>query len=205
MTTKAHKLLTGTDLHENKGAAAASDDYVATATDGATVWKKLTAANLATTGNPFGAQLLHVTHQVSSGTDSGAATGATWNTRPLNTSLTNEITSATLSSNQISLPAGTYFAQAWGEGSGGQRQHKLRLRNVTDGATLIVGTSGDNTSGSSPHNGSVSLVGRFTLSGTKTIELQYYPTVGASVGGFGNATISGEVEVYSTVLIWRVA
>jgi hypothetical protein len=40
-----HKDLTGTELHENKGAAAAANDDVATVTSGATVWKKLTAAN----------------------------------------------------------------------------------------------------------------------------------------------------------------
>jgi hypothetical protein len=43
-----HSSLTGAELHENKGAAAASDDQVATVTSGATVWKKLTTDNLDT-------------------------------------------------------------------------------------------------------------------------------------------------------------
>lgn len=45
----AHSALTGSNLHENKGVASASDNYVATATSGATVWKKITAANVDTT------------------------------------------------------------------------------------------------------------------------------------------------------------
>lgn len=44
-----HSTLTGSELHENKGAASASNDTVATATAGATVWKKLTTANLDST------------------------------------------------------------------------------------------------------------------------------------------------------------
>lgn len=40
-----HSALTGSSLHENKGAAEADDDEVATATSGATVWKKLTPDN----------------------------------------------------------------------------------------------------------------------------------------------------------------
>lgn len=36
-----HSSLTGTELHENKGAASASDNTVASATTGATVWRKV--------------------------------------------------------------------------------------------------------------------------------------------------------------------
>lgn len=38
-----HSDLTGTDLHENKGVADASNDTVATAAAGATVWQKVNA------------------------------------------------------------------------------------------------------------------------------------------------------------------
>jgi YbbR domain-containing protein len=43
-----HKDITETNLHENKGVSAASDNFVATATSGATVWKKLTTDHLST-------------------------------------------------------------------------------------------------------------------------------------------------------------
>lgn len=41
-----HSSLTGVDLHENKGVAGASNDTVAVANTGATVWQKITSANI---------------------------------------------------------------------------------------------------------------------------------------------------------------
>jgi hypothetical protein len=41
-----HADLTGAELHENKGAATATDNFVATVTTGATVWKKITPSNI---------------------------------------------------------------------------------------------------------------------------------------------------------------
>lgn len=39
-----HSTLTGSELHENKGAAAAADNTVASATTGETVWRKVNVA-----------------------------------------------------------------------------------------------------------------------------------------------------------------
>ena len=47
-----HKDLMGTDLHENKGVATASDNFVATALSGATVWQKVTTSNIDTASIP---------------------------------------------------------------------------------------------------------------------------------------------------------
>ena len=47
-----HKDLTGTDLHENKGVATASDNFVATALSGATVWQKIATNNIDTSSIP---------------------------------------------------------------------------------------------------------------------------------------------------------
>lgn len=44
----AHSTLTGSNLHENKGAASATDNTVASATTGATVWRKVNAAMMDT-------------------------------------------------------------------------------------------------------------------------------------------------------------
>lgn len=44
-----HSSLTGAELHENKGVAAASDNTVASATSGATVWRKVNASMVDTT------------------------------------------------------------------------------------------------------------------------------------------------------------
>lgn len=216
--TVAHKNLTETELHENKGASTATDDFVATVTSGATVWKKLTSSNLTTTGNPFGSQLLHVRHVETTGTSAGAVlTNSTWNTRTLNSTVTNEITSATLTSNQISLPAGTYFIDAQiglaakivVSNSAQTIVDRPRLYNVTGSATLVSGVNHSsyhtsNTSSEFTLTPPRSLRGRFTLAGTTTIALQHYVS-GSAISLQGSPVTSGESEIYSDVLIWKVA
>src|SRR5688572_14319960 len=44
-----HDALTGAELHENKGVASASDNTVASATTGATVWRKVNSSMIDTT------------------------------------------------------------------------------------------------------------------------------------------------------------
>lgn len=190
-------------MHENKGVAAATDNTVATAVTGATVWAKLTASNLTGTGNSFGAQLLHVQHQVSSGTSGGSnATGA-FTIHPLTTVLTNEISGAALSSNQLTLPAGTYFCTARAVFSQTDAT-KLKIRNVSDSTDLLIGMSNQQSNGSGANNWEDTVSGRFTLAGTKTIELQYRCQTGVSGFGLGRPCNFGVVEVYAEVLIWKV-
>lgn len=202
MTTVAHKTLSGTDLHENKGAAAATDDYVATATSGATVWKKLTASNLTGTGNPFGGQLYHLQDQKASGTLSGTFSAGAWRTRTLNTELTAEISGASLSSNQITLPAGTYYLDASAEGylAG---NHKTKWYNVTDGSDVLHGTVAA-TGGTESKSSRSFVSGRFTIAGSKVFELQHRCSNTNNGDGFGAAATFSVVEVYADVKIWKV-
>lgn len=206
MANVAHSTLTGADLHENKGAAAATDDYVATVTSGATVWKKLTASNLTGTGNPFGGQLLHVREQQGNNVASTWTPSAgSFSTRVLNTSVTNEISSASLAANVISLPAGTYYVEAFAvaaTASAGNMQAQLRLYNTTDSAALVTGLSNRNANAGYTQSFENSLRGRFTIAGTKSITLQHFTSSGAATPGVVN---SGAVEVYAEVLIWKVA
>jgi len=58
-----HADLTGAELHENKGVAAATDDFVATAASSATVWKKITTDNIDTT-DIFGLNTIVVTCEI---------------------------------------------------------------------------------------------------------------------------------------------
>ena len=197
MTTKAHKLLTGTDLHENKGAASASDNTVATVTGGATVWKKLTKDNLTGTANPFGGQLFHVRDVKATSVAGGTATQGSWLRRDLNTSVTNEISSASLSSNQISLPAGTYYVEA-ASIFFGTVAAQTRFQNVTDSTTLVLGMTGY-----ASNSMNAILRGRFTLADTKTIELQYQVANTHVTDGLGVAGTWGD-NIYSEVQIWKV-
>lgn len=146
--------------------------------------------------------VLSVQDQKSSGTGAQALTTGTYVTRELNTTLSNTITGASLNTGTgvITLPAGSYevFATAnAGEvivaSPGG---HRLRLRNTTDSATLVFGTNCY--SNNSSTNPTASLVGGFTLAGTKDIALQHYVATGCDGG---TALGTGEVEVYSSMII----
>lgn len=205
MTTVEHSTLTGSSLHEPKGvaAAAANKVYVSNGS-GSGTWEQLPAAALASSANSFGAQLLHVREEQSSGTTSAngsSVAGTTEVVLTLNTIKTNEISGASLSSNQITLPAGTYYAEGmWAMGgSGGSPVGRCALNNVTDSTQLLRGPQFQDGSYVVP----CPIKGRFTLSGTKTITFSWYGTGG--VNTTGHVSKSGENEVYAELLIWKVA
>lgn len=162
--------------------------------------KKITVANLrAGTALP----VLHVRDEKASGTDGGGSSAGTWNVRDLNTVKTNQITGASLASNQITLPAGTYRIRA--DAPAFQvRRHQIRLQNVTDTAVEMVGTS--EISGDSSVSTTRSfLTGRFTIAAEKTFELQHWTQDAEATFGLGVETSSGEVEVYAEVWIEKEA
>ena len=149
----------------------------------------------------FESQLLHIRDEKSNGTAGGSSSAGSWQTRTLNTVKTNEITSASLSSNQVSLPSGTYYIMAKGLHFDGDR-HKIKLRNITDSSDEIIGSS-EYAEDSSNGTTSSYLNGRFTIGGTKVFEIQHRCEVGG--GSFGVQSSFGVIEVYADVQIWKVA
>ena len=120
----------------------------------------------------------------------------------LNTVVLNEISGASLASNQITLPAGTYkfFGKAPSHVGGGL---KALLYNVTDSSYPLVGTSGRN----NQDIGSlfeVTVMGKLTITAQKVFELRMFFEAGKDVDGFGIASNSGQVEVYAEVFIEKL-
>jgi hypothetical protein len=203
-----HASLTGSSLHENKGVATAADNTVATALNGHTVWKKLTSDNFGPGLMPFANNVFLVYDQRPAGTNAGQNVAATWTTAVLNTVATNSITGASLSSNQIILPTGKYWIEAYkmvgAAGAAGDSVGvaKLRLRNITDSTTESVGMSHYYASYAS---GEISLMDRFEVtSGPKTFALQYYYGTQKSQG-LGLATGGSEPEVFARVEIIKLS
>lgn len=161
-----------------------------------------------------GGPLLHVREeQASGGASASTFTLNTWVKQALNQAPTAEIPGNTLGSSQIGLPAGTYFlsatAMAYVSGFSTINNLKSRLRDVTNNVTKVVGFSSQNSNvfgGSGVNhfdtNMTVGTVGRFTLAGSATLELQMW--TGSTVATAPQPVSSGEVEVYANVLIWRV-
>jgi hypothetical protein len=152
---------------------------------------------------------LHVRNQQSSGVVSDSLTASTSVTRTLNAVVTNTIAGASLASNQITLPAGTYRIQASAPAyanttTAANVAHQASLYSVTDASVLLLGTSELATYASSTVNtpSRSFVIGQFTLATAKTICLQHWAN---KVASGGSATGSGLGEVYSQVEITKVA
>jgi hypothetical protein len=145
-------------------------------------------------------QIMHVQDRKAAGTDGGTFTSGAWRTRTLNTQVTNTITDASLATNQITLPAGTYEVQASAP-THSVGLNKLKLVNITDTTDLLNGTSV--TDGDSVGSLAV-LSGVITLTAAKVIELQHRCSGGQPTTGFGQASGFSTTEVYSEVMIKKL-
>lgn len=146
--------------------------------------------------------LLHIQDQQSDGSNGGSFSSGAWRTRTLNTAVTNDISGASLAANQITLPAGTFFIEARTPALE-VKSHQARLRNISDTATELVGTS--ETCGGTVDTVTPSIVrGQFTIAGAKIFEIQHICETTKTTDGFGRAGSFGVGEVYTDVLIWEI-
>ena len=150
----------------------------------------------------FENQLLHVRDEKANGT-AGGTNIAGVNIRDLNTIKTNEITGASVSSNQITLPAGTYYidgsAPTYRTGYG-----HVYLYNVTDSANEIYGYNdyANPTDGASRSH----VIGRFTIASQKVFELRHYAHTAFATYGLGLfMNYNSLPSTYAEVQIWRTA
>jgi len=140
----------------------------------------------------------------SDGTSAGTFTSGAWRTRDLNTSQFNNITSCSLASNQITLPAGSYLIKSFAPAFDVNR-HQARLQNITDSSTTILGMSSYTRSGANAQTGYASIQGAFTITGTKVFEFQHRCETTGSSNGFGVSADFGSGEIYAQITISKVA
>jgi len=144
---------------------------------------------------------LHVRDEKANNTNAGTNSAGV-NTRELNTVVVNTITGASLSSNQVSLPAGMYKVNFAAPCLGSVGKHRSYLYNVTDSVILIAGI---NSYGGTTVTGSESAgFGVFTISGTKTIELRHYIQISVVAYGLGGSVNSGDQEIYASSLFEKL-
>lgn len=161
-----------------------------------------TAANTLLGGGSWGYNpYVKCTNTQAQNTAGGTATSGAWRTIVLNTEDSDSASIATLASNQISLPAGTYIVRGFCPFSQTSR-FATRLQNITDTSTILNGSVGE-ASASLANTFYSNLVGIFTISGTKTIEFQYQVNTTRSTDGFGLAANFGS-EVYTTIEFIKV-
>lgn len=140
----------------------------------------------------------------SSGSGGGSASGSSWNQRALNTVGWDEIGSVGLSSNQFTLPTGTYRVHIRAPAAT-SNNHMVRLVNVTDTLTYYGSSQwASNTNGAQTD---ATLDARFIISGTKTFKVEHYINSTAAGGqALGVAlNVGGVSETYTEVLVTKTA
>lgn len=141
--------------------------------------------------------------QKASGTPGGAALAAAWTARTLNTEVWDTQNSCTLiGTTQFSLLAGTYRIRVTSPFFRVDLV-KLRLRNITDAVTTLVGGQGYSNNGANYTESLLVLGGRFVIAGTKTFELQYFAAtafgVSGTLSGLGGASGTAELEIFTSL------
>lgn len=209
-----HSAITDPNIHEPKGASTAVADTVYVA-DGAGSGDWTALADFITDSWTMN-DLINVRYESNT---PESITAETWTQRGLNQTKTNNLASASLSSNRISLPAGTYYIDASvpvavenQDSASGSFIHKTKLYNVTGTADLIVGTV-DIATGNSDSDGigiaSFTLRSRikgvFTLASTSSVEIRSWVSDTCSSYGAELNTEGLVVSVSTEAVIWRIA
>lgn len=143
-----------------------------------------------------------VEEQQASGTNGGTFTSGAWRTRALNTLVRNANSIASLASNQITLPAGTYYFK-YAATAFSVDDHQAKISNVTDSTDVSFGIASyarAASAGASNSEGS----GVVTITASKTFALQHQCATTASGNGLGVGANFG-LEVFSRLEITRLA
>lgn len=159
-----------------------------------------------------GVEFIDFEERFNSGTNAGAGVANQWIKRNLNTVLANQGNRATLgtgqNAGQITLQAGRYRCYGFASAAGVDG-FTTRLRNTTDGSTLVIGSSGNAIKGAGALQDTINLLsvmrGGFTLSAQKVLEFQctsqqLHSTAAVS---WGIAAGRGQSEVYAGLYLER--
>ena len=153
-------------------------------------------------------QIFSVVDSKPNGVDGGTFTAGSWQTRTLNTILTNTISGASLSNNQITLPAGTYIVTAQAPAHNVNRHQAVLFGVSGDTGNLIVGTNANtnnaDTNTLQPVTTLSVITQQLTLSTTTVLELRHRCGTTQTAFGLGSSSDTGAGEIYSTVFIERV-
>lgn len=208
-----HSAITDPNIHEPKGASTATADQIYIS-DGAGSGEWTDIDTVLTTDNWTMNDLIHVKYESNTAETIDAAT---WTQRSLTPVKTNNLTSVSLSSNRISLPAGTYYVDASVpfvtvvDDGGDPVIYKAKLYNVTGSADLVIGTAETSISGNDLNEDTLALPtvrsrvkGVFTVASTSNVELRGWSTKATASVSTG-ATEGSAVHVQSEITIWRIA
>ena len=162
-----------------------------------------TGSGAALTG--MATQYMHVRDEKAQGTDAGASLAGV-NIRVLNTVVSNTISGASLSSNRVTLPSGSYLITGRAPAIKAN-DHKGYLYNVTASSLAITGSTAWHNNSSFMAQTDTHLTGIVTISGTTVFEFRHLIQSALATEGLGIGTYSSAagVEVFAELLITKVS
>lgn len=169
------------------------------------VWAEIKSPSPAGSSSP---SYVKVTETQSKGTNGGTNT-AGWQVRTLNTEDADPDGICSLSSNQITLDAGTYECRISAPACAVDQHHAV-LWNATDSSLVLNGTTEHIVSTSVLTTRSF-VMGRFTIGASKALEVRHFTTTALATFGLGVATNQNDPggssmsEVYTIAEFWKVA
>jgi hypothetical protein len=147
---------------------------------------------------------IHVRDEKANGSSGGTFTAGTWQTRVLNTIVTDSHNLATLAANALTVPSGVY--QVNDCRAPAFRVDRNRARIMGNGSVqLLLGQNAysDNTDDYAQTNAHV--VGRFTLTTTTALTVEHYGQTTYAGQGFGvEGSVPGVNEIYTELILERV-
>ena len=153
------------------------------------------------TGNPISVAV--ICDQKAYNVAGGTFTLGAWRTRDLNTEISDPDSIVSISSNQFTLGAGTYFI-SWLCPAYKVSNHSSRLYDITGSTDLAYTTSSHASSGSGVQN---EVFGSFihAPSSSNTYEIQHRSIGTFATYGLGVGTdISGANSMYTKVIIYKL-
>tara|TARA_Y100001963_G_scaffold158403_1_gene257890 strand:+ start:2750 stop:3364 length:615 start_codon:yes stop_codon:yes gene_type:complete len=151
------------------------------------------------TGNPI--SVASIVDQKANNVEGGTFTQDAWQTRDLNTEISDPDSIVSISSNQFTLGAGTYLI-SWSAPAFVVTSHQSKLYSVSLG-DLRIGTP--EYSNNSNASNTIS-TGQYvhTISASHSYEIRHRCSTSRSVNGFGSGVGYGTVNIFTQVLIQKL-
>ncbi len=147
--------------------------------------------------------LVHYAEVQTTGTGAGDSVAA-WTTRVLNTTVSASIAGASLGSNQITLPAGTYDVDASVPcfSNGTVTGFKARLYNATGSAVLLNGATSQSSVACEQR---CFITGRFTLAVASAVQIEMIATAVRTSGWGVDAAIPATDNQFTDIVVRRIS
>lgn len=150
-------------------------------------------------------ELIHFQHREDPDTSLGAFSAQTWVARDFTDIVYDDTGAASISDNEMTIPAGTYYVIA--RAAGYQvNQHKLALWNETDSEVTLRGLQSYSGTGTADASTAALLFGKFTIASAKAFKLLHRcATTGGLLGvATGNPSADATTELYVSVEFRRL-